>query len=126
MFKKKLKFLPVHEPDLDQKDYDSVLKTLKNSEISGSFTPTVNLFEKNFAKFCGVKYAVSVSNCTNALQLACKVIGIKKNDEVLVSSGTNIATALAVYHNGAIPIPIDSHPETWNLDVDQLEKKNYK
>jgi len=123
MYKNNLKFIPVHEPDLDQMDFNSVIKTLKNGEISGNFTPTVKLFEKKFAKFCGVKYAVSVSNCTNALQLACKVIGIKKGDEVLVSSGTNIATALAVYHNGGIPVPIDSHPSTWNLDVDQLEKK---
>jgi len=123
MYKKRLKFLPVHEPDLDINDSKSVLKTLKNGEISGSFTPTINLFEKEYAKFCGVKYAVSVSNCTNALQLACKVIGLKKNDEVLVSSGTNIATALAVYYNGAVPIPIDSHPDTWNLDEEQIEAK---
>ena len=123
MYKKKLKFLPVHEPDLDIKDSESVLKTLKRGEISGSFTPTITLFEKKFAKFCGVKYAVSVSNCTNALQLACRVIGLKTGDEVLVSSGTNIATALAIYYNGAVPIPIDSHPDTWNLDIEHLEAK---
>ena len=38
MYKKKLKFLPVHEPDLDIKDSESVLKTLKRGEISGSAT----------------------------------------------------------------------------------------
>ena len=123
MSKNESKFIPVHEPDLDNLDYKSVLSTLKKGEISGSFTNTINLFEKKFAKFCNVKYAVSVSNCTNALQLACRVVGIRKNDEVLVSSSTNIADALAVYHNDGIPIPIDSDPNTWNLDVNELEKK---
>ena len=51
--------------------------------------------------------------------------GIKKGDEVLVSSSTNIATALAVYYNGAIPVSIDSDPVTWNLDENLLEK-NYQ
>ena len=121
--KKKTKYIPVHEPDLDHLDYNSVLKTLKKNEISGNSTDVINLFEKKFAKFCGVKYAVSVSNCTNALQLACRVIGIKKKDEVLVSSSSIISTALAIYYNGGIPIPIDSDPNTWNLDINQLEKK---
>jgi perosamine synthetase len=43
-------------------------------------------------------------------------------DEVLVSASTNIATALAVVHNGAIPVPVDSEELTWNLDLDLIEK----
>ena len=117
------KFILVHEPDLDNLDYKSVLNKLKEKEISGSFTSTINLFEKKFAKFCGIKYAVLISNCTNALKLACKVVGIKKNDEVLVSSSSIISTALEVYHNGGIPIPIDTDSNTWNLDINKLEKK---
>tara|TARA_B100001750_G_C15487058_1_gene588933 strand:- start:111 stop:1241 length:1131 start_codon:yes stop_codon:yes gene_type:complete len=122
MYKNSSTFIPVHEPDLNYKDLKSVYKTIKKGEISGSFTSTIKEFEKRFAKFCKRKYAVSVSNCTNALQLACRVIGIKKGDEVLVSSSTNIATALAIYHNGGIPVPIDSDPITWNLNENLLEK----
>lgn len=122
MSKLKNTFIPVHEPDLDKSDFDSVIKTLKKGEISGSFTNTIKKFENNFAKFNKVKFAVSVSNGTNALQLACRVIGIKKGDEVLVSSSTNIATALAIYYNGGIPVPIDSNSITWNLDEELIEK----
>ena len=122
MFKKINKFIPVHEPDLNYKDYKSVMDTIKKGEISGSFTNTIKEFEKRFAKFNKVKYAISVSNGTNALQLACRVIGIKKGDEVLVSSSTNIATALSIYYNGGVPIPIDSNPITWNLNEKLLEK----
>jgi len=121
MYKNK-NFIPVHEPDIDHTDYKSLLNTIKSGEISGSFTNTIKKFENNFAKFNKVKYAVSVSNCTNALQLACRVIGIKKNDEVLVSSSTNIATALAVYYNEGTVVPIDSDPITWNLNENLLEK----
>ena len=49
MSKNKSGFIPVHEPDLDNLDYKSVLSTLKKGEISGSFTNTINLFEKKFA-----------------------------------------------------------------------------
>ncbi len=122
MFKKTNNFIPVHEPDLNYKDFKSVSNTIKKGEISGSFTNTIKEFETKFAKFNKVKYAVSVSNGTNALQLACRVIGIKKGDEVLVSSSTNIATALAIYYNGGIPVPIDSNALTWNLDENLLEK----
>ncbi len=122
MYKKKNNFIPVHQPDLDKKDFESILKTVKNGEISGSSTDTIKEFEKKFARFNKVKYATTVSNCTNALQLACRVIGIKKGDEVLVSSSTNIAPALAVYYNGGTPVPIDSDPVTWNLDEKLLEK----
>ena len=116
-------FIPVHEPDLNYKDYKSLLHTIKSGDISGSFTNTIKKFEKNFAKFNKVKYAVSVSNCTNALQLACRVIGIKKNDEVLVSSSTNIATALAIYYNQGTVVPIDSNQITWNLDENLITSK---
>ena len=115
--------IPVHEPDLNYEDYKSVLRTIKIGEISGSFTSTITKFEKEYAKFNKARYAVSVSNCTNALQLACRVIGIKKGDEVLVSSSTNIATALAIFYNGGIVVPIDSDPITWNLNEDLIERQ---
>jgi perosamine synthetase len=62
-----------------------------------------------------------VSSGTTALQLAVRAAGIGPGDEVLVSAGTNIATALAVVHNGAMPVPVDSEPQTWNLDLDLVE-----
>ena len=40
---------------------------------------------------------------------------------MLVSASTNIATALAAYHNGAVPVPVDSERTTWNLDLDLVE-----
>ena len=53
--------------------------------------------------------------------MAVAAADIGPGDEVLVSASTNIASALAVYHNGAVPIPVDSEPVTWNMNVDLVE-----
>jgi perosamine synthetase len=64
---------------------------------------------------------VAVTSGTTALQLAVRAAGVGPGDEVLISASTNIATALAVVHNNAVPIPVDSERLTWNLDLDLIE-----
>ena len=65
---------------------------------------------------------MAVTSGTTALQLAVAAAGIGPGDEVLVSARTNIATAFAAYHNGAVAVPVDSETGTWNLDLDLIEK----
>jgi perosamine synthetase len=77
-------------------------------------------FEGEFATYIGCKHGIAVTSGTTALQLAVRAAGVGPGDEVLISASTNIATALAVVHNGAIPVPVDSEPETWNLDLDLI------
>jgi perosamine synthetase len=68
-----------------------------------------------------VRHAVAVTSGTTALHLAVAAAGIGAGDEVLVSASTNIATGLAAYHNGAVPVAVDAEPVTWNLDLNVLE-----
>jgi perosamine synthetase len=96
---------------------------LQRGEISGSFGSALRDFENEFASFVGCSQGIAVTSGTTALQLAVRAARIGPGDEVLVSASTNIATALAVVHNGAIPIPIDSEPITWNLDLDLIEAR---
>jgi dTDP-4-amino-4,6-dideoxygalactose transaminase len=86
------------------------------------------LFEKEFASFCGTKYAVGVNSGTDALFLSLKAIGIKEGDSVIVPVNTFIATAFAVVYTGAKPIFVDCSEEDFNLDLSQLEDvlKKYK
>ena len=65
-----------------------------------------------------------MSSGTTALHAAVTVTAEHRllGDEVLVSAMTNIATALAVAHNGAVPVPVDSEATTWNLDLELIEK----
>lgn len=113
--------IPVSEPVIGEDEIAKVVDALRRGEISGTFGKNIDEFEHRFAKYCGCRYGVATTSGTTALQLAVAAAGIGPGNEVLVSSSTNIATALAVVHNGAIPVPVDSEPETWNLDLGLVE-----
>jgi perosamine synthetase len=113
--------IPVFEPFIGKEEMEAVMDALQNGEISGSFGNYIPNFEKEFADYVGCKYGIAVSSGTTALHLAVAACGIKPGEEVLVSASTNIASALAIIHNNAIPVPVDSEPETWNLDLTLIE-----
>ena len=113
--------IPVFEPAIGEDEIGAVVAALRRGEISGSFGESIPRFEEDFAHYCGCKYGVAVSSGTAALHLAVAATGIGHGDEVLVSASTNVATALAALHNGAVPVPVDSEPRTWNLDLDLVE-----
>src|ERR1700722_12327517 len=117
----KLSKIPVHEPEIGEEEIASVVSALRRGEISGSFGSALPEFEQKFAAYVGCKYGVAVTSGTTALQLAVSAAGIGPGDEVLMSASTNIATALAAYHNGAVSVAVDSEPTTWNLDPDLIE-----
>jgi len=114
--------IPVFEPDIGETEIESVLAALRRGEISGSFGTAIPEFERLFAAYVGCKHGVAMSSGTTALHAAVAAAEIGPGDEVLVSALTNIATALAVAHNGATPVPVDSEPITWNLDLDLVER----
>ena len=113
--------LSVFEPELGEEEVELVVDALRKGEISGSFGQYIPRFEEGFAKFCGARYGVAVTSGTTALEVAVAAAGIGPGDEVLISACTNIATALAVYRNNAVPVPVDSESTTWNLDLDLVE-----
>lgn len=113
--------IPVFEPDIGKSEIDLVTDALQKGQISGSFGNYIPDFENAFARYCGAKHGIAVSSGTTALEVAVAAAGIGPGDEVLISACTNIATALAVYRNNAVPVPIDSENKTWNLDLDLIE-----
>ncbi len=113
--------IPVFEPLITDADIQAVVEALKRGEISGTFGDSIPQFEKEFSSFIGCEYGIAVNSGTSALHLAVLAAGIKPGDEVLLSTSTNIATALAVIHAGATPIPVDSEFETWNINLDLIE-----
>lgn len=78
-------------------------------------------FEANFAAFVGTKYAVGVSNCTDALRLSLHAAGIEPGDEVITVSHTFVATAAAIHHVGATPVLIDIGDDH-NMNVALVER----
>src|ERR1700682_6102376 len=113
--------IPVFEPDVGEEEVAAVAAAVRRGEISGSFGESIPQFEEVFAAYCGCKYGIAVCNGTAALHLAVAVLDLAPGEEILVSASTNIATALAAYHNNLIPVPVDSEPQTWNLDLDLIE-----
>ena len=68
-------------------------------------------FEKCLASFLGVSHALGVGNATDGLQVALLAAGVKDGDEVILSSHTMLATAVAVHFAGAKPVPVESGPD---------------
>lgn len=116
------KFIRVCEPVIGSEEIQAVTNALRRGEISGSGGAELVTFEEQFSKFCGCEYGVATTSGTSALHLAMAAAEIPRGYEVLISASTNIATALAVVHNGLIPVPVDSEPVTWNLDLDLIER----
>lgn len=79
-------------------------------------------FEQEFAKFCEAKYAVGVGNGTDAIYLILRALNIGEGDEVIIPVNTFIATAEPLNMVGAKPVFVDIDPETFNINVNKIEK----
>lgn len=103
---------------------DEIDNAVKNCIEEGRFIggqPVIN-FEKELAQFCKVPYCAACGNGTDALEIALKVLGIGKGDEVIVPAMTFIATAEAVLNTGAKLKLSDIKNDTYLLDPIQFEK----
>jgi len=112
--------IPVFEPSLGDEEIEAVVAAIRRGEISGSFGIEIESFEREFADYVGVRHGVAVTSGTTALHLAVAALDLEPGSEILVSASTNIASALAAYHNGHLPVPVDSESITWNLDLDLI------
>ena len=81
------------------------------------------IFTKNFANFCGTKFALGVANGLDALNLIIKAYGFGKGDEIIVPANTYIATILAISENGCTPILVEPDIKTYNINPDNIEEK---
>jgi perosamine synthetase len=119
-------FIPVNEPLLNGNERKYLLECIDSGWIS-SEGPFVKRFEEAFAQRVGRKYAIAVTNGTAAIDVAIEALGIGPGDEVILPSLTIISCVLQIVRSGAKPVLVDSNPVTWNMDVDQIEKKiNHK
>ncbi len=107
--------IPLHEPLLGKLEKKYVLKCLDSKFIS-SVGKYVNQFEEQLKNYTGSKYVVAVMNGTVALQVSIKLVGVKPNDEVLLSPITFVATANAISHCGATPHFVDVNEKNLGLD----------
>jgi dTDP-4-amino-4,6-dideoxygalactose transaminase len=113
--------LKAQHQEIKKEVFEAFEKVYDQTAFSGgSF---VEEFEKDFASFCGTRYAAGVNNGTSALHLAMLALGIGPGDEVILPANTFIATAWGVSYTGAIPVFVDCNQDTWEMDSTKLEEK---
>jgi len=121
MPEKTIKFLDLNRQyKTIQKEIDKAIHRVLGSGnfIGGS---EVENFEKEVAKFCGSKYAISLNSGTDALFLALKALGIGRGDDVITSPFTFFATAEAIANTGAKPVFADIESDTFNISPELVE-----
>ncbi len=109
---------PIWDPATDE---EQVLKVLRSGIWSRK--EVVTEFENKWAETIGAKRCLAVVNGTNALIASLVQLGIGGGDEVIVPPYTFIATVISVLQTGAIPVFVDSDPETFQIDVEKIEAK---
>lgn len=113
--------IPVSGPWITQKEIDYVTNAVTNAWY-GRANEFNERFEKAFADYLGVKYAVSLPSCTSAIHLSLVALGVGPGDEVIVPDVTWIASAAPVSYVGGAPVFADIDPLTWCLSPKSFER----
>jgi len=113
--------IPLAKPVFDNEMKDAALDALQNERFV--LGESVFKFEEEFARYCGVKYAVSTSSGTNALQLSLLALGVRGDDHIITTPFSFIATANAALHVDALPVFSDVDLNTYNIDPGAIKKK---
>ncbi len=116
--------IPINQPVLGDEERKAVLKVLESGLLSdksgeGAF---VKMFEEEFRKYIGVKYAVALNSGTAALHASLMALGIGRGDEVILPSFTFCATAETVLLVGGKPVMVDIDPKTFCIDPNEIRK----
>jgi len=113
--------IPLFKLNFDDKEIQAVSETIRSQWISTG--PKCEELEKLFQDMLHVKYAISLTNCTAALHLACILCDIKEGDEVLCPSLTFAASVNCIRYVGATPVFCDVvGPEHLNIDPKEIER----
>lgn len=113
--------IPIYKPWITDLEKEYVNKAVASGWIS-SQGEYIELFEQKISEYLNVKYAASTNNGTSACHIALAACDIGPGDEVIVPDCTYIATANAVKYCGATPVLADVCPNTWNINLEIIEK----
>ena len=106
---------------ITEKDIAAVEQVLKSDWLTQG--PAIEAFERKVADYCGVEYAVAVTNATSALHIACKAAGLGTGDILWTSPITFVASANCGRYCGADVDFVDIDDKTYNMSIDELEEK---
>ena len=98
----------------------AIKKVIDNANFV--FGQEIREFEEELVKYSGAKYAVGVSNGTDAIKLSLVALGIKPGDGVLCPAFTYYASAGAIASMGAVPVFVDIEPDSYTISLEGMEK----
>lgn len=108
-------------PCFTQQEADAVSSVLLSNKVNYWTGQEGREFEREFAAWVGVPYAVALTNGTVALDLALKALNIGAGDEVIVTSRTFLASASSIVTAGATPVFADVEPDSQNISLDTIK-----
>ena len=115
------KVVRLAKPQIGQEELLEIAKVLESGYLTQG--PTVAAFENAVAEYTSCKFAFATTSATTALHLSLVVLGIGKDDEVLVPDFTFPATANVVIQQCAKPVLVDIDPRTFTIDVNDIRTK---
>lgn len=113
--------IPISKPLIGEDEKELVKGVLDSGILAQG--PRVKEFEQDFSEYIGCNHAIAVSSGTTALHLALLANGIGKEDEVITSPFSFIATANSILYTGAKPVFVDIEEETFNIDPGGIEAR---
>ena len=111
--------IPLCIPNIGDEEVQAAVEIIKSGWLTHG--PKNTEFEEEFAKYIGVKRAISMNSCTSALHIAIQALGIR--GEVILPSFTFVASANAVITAGARPVFADIYYDTCNINPGDIEEK---
>jgi dTDP-4-amino-4,6-dideoxygalactose transaminase len=113
--------IPIAKPLLGKEEIDAVTEVLDSGMIAQG--PKVEEFELAFSEYTGSEYSAAVNSGTAALHIALLAHGIGKEDEVITTPFSFVATANSILYTGAKPVFADIEPETFNIDPEKIKER---
>jgi dTDP-4-amino-4,6-dideoxygalactose transaminase len=107
-------------PCFTEEEADAVQRVLLSNKVNYWTGNECREFEKEFAFWSNVKYAVALGNGTLALDLALKALNIGNGDEVIVTSRTFVASIFSIVNSGAVPVFADVDLDTQNISPESI------
>ncbi|MBT0663931.1 UDP-4-amino-4,6-dideoxy-N-acetyl-beta-L-altrosamine transaminase [Geobacter pelophilus] len=117
-------FIPYGRQSISENDIQAVVDVLRSDWLTQG--PSVELFERTIADYCGVSHATAVNSATSALHIACLAAGLGSGDTLWTSPNTFVASANCALYCGARVDFVDINPRTYNMSVDALQEKLIK
>ena len=109
-------------PSFDREIREAVDKVLRSGKVSQWTGPNVYAFEKEYARYLGVKHAIAMTNGSVTMDIALKLLGVGPGDEVVVTCRSFVASASGVALTGALPVFADVDPMTGNITAETISK----